>query len=142
MASAMACAPLVDYESLTDHHGEPGETDGSVHADGGGDAGSKDAAAASDTSPCQGQNNGFYCGNDGLDAYAGDPSDLVWCYDSAIQTVEKCSNGCIVSPYRFPDTCDRCSIKGDGTWCGKEFPNYRVELKEVASWTGGRTGMS
>lgn len=149
-ASLLACAPLIDFDSLTDHHADASDADaagdGAASADGSsGDATARDAGTSdtgvSDASACQDQNNGFYCANDGLDAYAGDPTDLVWCFGNAIQTIEKCNNGCIASPFLYPDTCDKCTTKGNGAWCGKEFSTYRSELKEVVFFCdGGKNG--
>lgn len=117
----MACAPLVDLDGLTDRHGA---VDGAPND--AGDA-SRDAR-----SPCLGQNSGFYCGNDGLDGYAGNPSDLVYCSKDMVNTIVPCANGCVVAPYLYPDTCDPCATKSSGAWCGAEFtPALRPELDSV-----------
>jgi hypothetical protein len=72
--------------------------------------------------PCRQRENGWYCGNDMLACLA--PSnDLYRCMADAVADVTVCVNGagCLYLPLGHPDTCDPCSGRADGRYCGHEF---------------------
>ena len=71
------------------------------------------------TGACKAKANGFYCGNNGLTVLV--PKEyLVQCKDaSAVLTL--CDGGCLAFPTGYPDRCDPCPGKPNGTYCGSQF---------------------
>jgi hypothetical protein len=87
-----------------------------------GDGGAGDAGA-----PCALLANGEYCGMDGLQGYAGSPDDLVSCVDGGIVQTVQCAGGCLAMPSPFPDACNPCVGRADGSYCGRDLPGFPVD---------------
>ena len=148
---AAACAPALDFDSLTS--GSKGDAAEDRTADAPGDDGSRldagsdspgdslSSADAADTieefsaNPCANVSttyNGAYCGKSTENGFCcGAPGTLYTCVGGSISAMKTCSPDCIIDPAGYPDTCDECSTKHDGTWCGSEFSGYDPLLKNV-----------
>jgi hypothetical protein len=163
-----ACAPLIDFDALTSGNGADagGEASHDATADapaetGGDGAPSDDADAAAQADvvdaggdvldaapfdagdPClkvPSVDNGYYCGTSLMNGFSGGvPNDLYLCVDGSAASTTPCAVDCVTAPLDYPDTCDQCATKPDGTWCGSEFPGYLPALANVKfTCTGGK----
>jgi hypothetical protein len=146
LALPVACAPLIDFDALT--NGEGGAdagTDGSrdsgtVTSDASdastpSDANDGDATDVDAGNPCANvtaANDGYYCGTSHESGFAGGaPNTLYQCSSGVTTSVTPCVVDCITDPPGYSDTCDQCNTKSDGTWCGSEFPGYVSNLANV-----------
>jgi hypothetical protein len=154
-ASAMlatACAPALDFDSLTSGRGPKTDAsaDGTVDApedssspldavsesmDAGSDSSSTDAPEEYAANPCANvasMYDGLYCGKSMDNGFRnGAPNTLYTCADGGVSTTKACSPDCIVDSPGYPDTCDECSTKPDGKWCGSEFTGFSSLLANV-----------
>ena len=137
VALVNACTLAVSFDDqpscdggLCDDSGafaQDGARDSSAGFDGGADAARDAAADVFDPSylPCKGLKSGLYCGGDHLVAYRGPSTDLVTCDGGAIAKVRPCGDaGCIAMVDPFPDTCNECPTKQNGTYCGRDFAGF------------------
>jgi hypothetical protein len=147
VAVAGACAPLLDFDALTSGGGS--KTDGSAldaasdttsltdaGSDSPGDGSSTaDAIEEYSANPCgnvPSVYDGVYCGKSNENGFCcGAPNTLYSCVDGSVSRTTQCSPDCITDPMGVPDTCDECSTKHDGKWCGSEFFGYDPLLKNV-----------
>jgi hypothetical protein len=94
------------------------------------DAGSDVTAdAVSDAKPCKDAADGFYCATQPkLVGYEGDRDDLVTCRMGEIFRVRLCDagTGCIRMVDPYPDQCDECATKANGTYCGRDMPGWEA----------------
>lgn len=73
-----------------------------------------------------------------LTSYPGDRThDLVTCSKEGATCVRHCA-ACAHLPNGYPDQCDACSDKTDGTYCGTDMGWQPVHFKLLATCTGGR----
>jgi hypothetical protein len=76
--------------------------------------------------------NGVYCGKSVENNFCcGLPNTLYTCVDGGVSARMACTPDCVTDPMGYPDTCDECSLKPDGKWCGSEFIGYDPLLKNV-----------
>jgi hypothetical protein len=139
-ASSLSCSLLVKFDDVPGGACDGGLCgyDGAVQADGGipdaapdgaGDDGPAMDTGGSDAgadhyAPCSGLTSGAYCATDGLKGYAGSQNDLVHCVDGGIGSVTSCAGGCLKMPNPFPDACEPCTGKADGSYCGRDFTGF------------------
>lgn len=66
------------------------------------------------------------CGDEpGLTGTELPASDLLECdATKQPQCLRHCPHGCVKMPNGFPDACDDCNGKADGTYCTSEFRNW------------------
>jgi hypothetical protein len=124
----VACTLLARFDDLPPREladgGAEAGLDGVAPAlDSASDTESAPPDAGPDVDPCSGHVNGSYCGTDGLDdpALAG---DLVRCDGGAVAEVIACDGGCLALSNPFPDTCNGCNVKPNGTYCGRDFSTF------------------
>lgn len=122
-----------------------GDADASTQPDAGDSAAALDAGdAANDAldaapldagNPCSNvpsSGNGFYCGSSQENGFAGGATNTLYqCADGSTASTNPCAVDCVTAPPNYSDTCDQCSTKHDGTWCGSEFPGYVPDLANV-----------
>ena len=74
---------------------------------------------------CTGHKDGKYCGGHQI-VWPPSTSDLVVCKSAQVALVRRCMNGagCVGMLAGYPDECDECSTKIDGTYCGRDFPGW------------------
>lgn len=118
---APGCTALVDFIDAPFDPCEAGlckdQTVDVAAVDAGTDA--RDAAGIDASGACKTKSNGFYCGNNGLTVLL--PKEyLVECRDAAA-LVTRCDGGCLGFPATYPDRCDPCPGKANGTYCGSQF---------------------
>ena len=103
--------------------GNPGPGLDGALADAGSDV--RDAIANADA--CKGHQDGKYCGGDQI-TWPGSRDDLVTCKNGQVSLVKLCATGqgCIGMLNGFPDECDECAKKADGTYCGRDLPGWDV----------------
>lgn len=81
--------------------------------------------------PCGSLRSGYYCANDGPFAYAGPPTDLLYCLDGGIGKATPCDGGCLHLPDPFPDACNPCPGVPNGQYCGRDlagFPAFNADF--------------
>ena len=83
----------------------------------------RDALANPDA--CTGKLDGKYCGGDTI-VWPGDKDDLVTCKANVVSNVRLCTSGvgCIRMLNGYPDQCDECASKADGTYCGRDMAGW------------------
>jgi hypothetical protein len=128
---AAACAPALDFDALT-----RGGSKNDAGSDSPGDGpSSADAIEEYSTNPCANvpsADNGAYCGKSTQNKFCcGMPNTLYKCLDGSVAATQVCSPNCILETAGLPDTCDECSSKQDGVWCGSEFAGYSSLLANV-----------
>ena len=149
LTAPVACAPLIDFDALT-----AGDAGPDASMDGGNDAAEASVEASTESSveagadatdardggpdssdPCNAvstTDNGYYCWTSRENGFAGGATNTLYdCVDGQAAMANLCTPDCIVSPATYPDTCDDCSTKPNGTWCGSEFPGYLPRLANV-----------
>jgi hypothetical protein len=57
--------------------------------------------------------------------------DVVTCNGSAASCVQHCTALCVAMPSGFPDECDECSGKVDGTYCGTEMIGWSTKNNKL-----------
>lgn len=142
-ALLVACAPLIDFDGLTNGAHDAASPDGDAEAldashvrDAATDSPLPiDAAHGDAGNPCAAVKttfNGIYCGKSTENGFTGgSPNILYTCQNGVLASTQTCSNGCFTAQSGFPDSCDECNLKRDGVWCGAEFPGYAALLKDV-----------
>ena len=130
--SVAACANVWGFADLQVGEGAAGDAAAvDSGADSTTDTGTGDSGIRQDHyAPCSGLSGG-YCGNNGLNGYAGSPNDLVHCVAGAIASVTYCDGGClhVISP--LPDACNPCVGVSNGIYCGRDlagFPAMNADL--------------
>ena len=74
-----------------------------------------------------GRPDGKYCGGDQIVwPSPGSKDDLVTCKTGAVTNVRTCTSGvgCIRMLSGYPDQCDECATKADGTYCGRDMAGW------------------
>jgi hypothetical protein len=96
--------------------------------EGGSDAGPDTSDALANPDACKGKLDGKYCGGNTI-VWPGDKDDLVTCKASLVSSVRQCSSGvgCIRMLNGFPDQCDECATKADGTYCGRDMTGWEAK---------------
>ena len=81
---------------------------------------------------CKGKLDGKYCGGDTI-VWPGDKDDLITCKTSLVSNVRLCATGvgCIRMLNGYPDQCDECASKVDGTYCGRDMPGWEAKNAET-----------
>jgi hypothetical protein len=111
--------------------------DASDAADAGRDA--RDALANPDA--CKGHIDGKYCGFDKITWPVERKDDLVTCKANLVSAVKLCGTGqgCLAMLDGYPDECDECAKKTDGTFCGRDFPGWDAKnAQQRIRCQGGR----
>jgi hypothetical protein len=121
VAAGAGCTFLIDFQ---DQPACDGGACADAAADGGDGAVLLPDVADGPYAPCEGLGNGAYCGTDHLKAYRGSANDLVQCADGGLAKAIFCDGGCLSMPDPFPDTCGGCLGKANGTYCGRDFPDF------------------
>jgi len=107
---------------------EPLGADAAAHADAGPFPDARESQdAREDTTPsdpCEGEANGLYCATDGLNHYQGPTNVLIRCDGGAVATETTCDAGCLALSDPFPDTCNACDSKPNGSYCGRDFSSF------------------
>lgn len=110
--------------------------------DGGPDV-ARDAIANPDA--CAGNQDGKYCAGNQISWETGNKDDLVTCKAKEVANVRLCKEGvgCIRMLNGFPDQCDECAPKADGTYCGRDMPGWEPENAEtrVRCQNGAEVGL-
>jgi hypothetical protein len=76
--------------------------------------------------------------DDGFTSYPGQPTDLVACSKTQGATCVRHCVACAHLPSGFPDQCDECVGKADGTYCGTEMGWEPVHFRLLVRCIGGR----
>lgn len=133
---AVGCSALVQFhdqpacdggscEDASDERAGPSTGDAS---DDGAASRASDAAPRPDHyAPCAALASGYYCADDGPDAFAGPPSDLLYCSDGGIAQATVCDGGCLHTPAPFPDACNPCPEVPNGLYCGRQLAGFPSE---------------
>lgn len=106
-------------------------------ADSGADA--RDAIANGDA--CKGHVDSKYCGSTKINWPADHKDDLVSCKGGAVTLVKLCASGqgCLAMLDGYPDECDPCTQKADGTYCGRDFTGWDTKnAQQRIRCQGGR----
>ena len=92
-----------------------------------GDGGVNDAT---NYDACTGAKDGYYCGGDQI-AWPG-KDDQIACKTGKVAVVRHCTTGqgCLGMLDGYPDECDECSTKADGTYCGRDFATWQTKNAE------------
>lgn len=74
---------------------------------------------------CVGHPDGQYCGLDQIPWPSKD--DQITCASNKVAVVRHCATGqgCLGMLNGYPDECDDCATKADGTYCGRDFPAWQ-----------------
>lgn len=130
-ATLAGCTFLIDFEEVpppadtsgVDSSVLPGAPDVRVDAPLPVDA-ARDAIA--DPTACKTKPDGKYCAGNQIDWDGGNNDDLITCKAALVSAVRLCSQGtgCIAMLEGFPDECDECAKKTDGTYCGRDMPGW------------------
>jgi hypothetical protein len=93
--------------------------------DSGTDVGPDARDALANPDACKGKLDGKYCGGNTI-VWPGDKDDLVTCKANVVSDVRLCSSGvgCIRMLNGYPDQCDECGSKADGTYCGRDMTGW------------------
>jgi hypothetical protein len=159
-APALSCSLIVQFHDQPDAGPGGGGEAGAIE-----DAGSGDAAmdATMDVSPqmdsgpdlvvmddvveevplvpCLGKQNGWYCGNNGLDELLPD-ADLVYCDGGGIGSITACDAGCLHVVDPFPDSCNPCGGRVNGDYCGKQLAGFNPDNSDILiGCTGGQVSL-
>ena len=140
-----ACVCTASCSLLVQFHDQPGGDDASAAEDAPDDSGKPvtDASMADEPdasvvdsappmkeagvkpdhyAPCSGLVNGYYCANDGPTAFAGPPSDLLYCDEGGIGQAYTCDGGCLESARsRSPTRAIRASGSPMALYCGRNL---------------------
>ena len=84
----------------------------------------RDAIANPDA--CKTALDGRYCGGDQIMWPSDHKDDLVTCKSKVVSNVRLCTTGqgCVGMLNGYPDECDECAQKADGTYCGRDLPGW------------------
>ena len=96
------------------------------------DAGPDTSDALANPDACKGKLDGKYCGGDTI-VWPGDKDDLITCKTSLVSNVRLCTTGvgCIRMLNGYPDQCDECASKVDGTYCGRDMTGWDTKNAET-----------
>ena len=144
---ATGCTLLIPFDEVevstdagTDGAADPTDArpamDGTVPP---GDGGPNDATAATNYDACVGHVDGYYCGGDQIPWPVRD--DRVTCASNKVAAVAHCTTGqgCLGMLDGYPDECDECSTKPDGTYCGRDFSGWQPKnANQRVRCQGGR----
>ena len=144
------CTFLIDFEELPRGDGGADSSppigppdvrvDGSLGPDGAVDAPPDVRDAIANGDACKGAIDGKYCG--GRIPWPVDhKDDLVTCKASQVSLVTPCTTGqgCLGMLDGYPDECDECAKKADGTYCGRDFPGWDTKnAQQRIRCQGGR----
>jgi len=148
----VGCTFLIDFDAVP-RGADGGALDGSsplgppdVRVDGNvaADAGdapveARDAIANGDA--CKTVADGRYCGGDQIPWPSDHKDDLVTCKAKEVSGVRLCESGqgCVGMLNGYPDECDECSKKADGTYCGRDLPGWDAKnAQQRIRCQGGR----
>ena len=137
-ATLAGCTFLIDFEEVpppadasgVDSSVLPGapdvRVDGPLPVDAGRDAEAAARDAIADPTACKTKPDGKYCAGNQIDWDGGNNDDLITCKAALVSAVRLCSQGtgCIAMLEGFPDECDECAKKTDGTYCGRDMPGW------------------
>ena len=89
-----------------------------------------DAAASK---ACETKSDGTYCNGNGINLEGASKDDLVTCKGQLVSSVRLCSNGvgCVRTFSGYPDQCDECGTKADGTYCGRDMAGWDPKNAET-----------
>jgi hypothetical protein len=106
--------------------------DVSAPPDAAADVGPDTSDALANPDACKGKLDGKYCGGDTI-VWPGDKDDLITCKANAVSNVRFCASGvgCIRMLNGYPDQCDECGSKADGTYCGRDMPGWDPKNAET-----------
>jgi len=110
-------------------------------ADGAVDAGPDVRDAIANPDACNGNPDGKYCGSNQITWPLDHKDDLVTCKANRVSAVKVCltGQGCLGMLDGYPDECDECAKKGDGTYCGRDLPGWDVKnAQQRIRCQGGR----
>jgi hypothetical protein len=135
LAMLAGCTFLIDFEDVPrandDIDSAPPIGTPDVRVDGNPESGIPDSGAdardaIANPDACKGKQDGKYCGGNQIVWPAELKDDLVTCKASRVSLVKACATGqgCIAMLDGFPDECDECAKKGDGTFCGRDLPGW------------------
>lgn len=146
------CTFLIDFDEVprSDDGGLEASTtpvgppdvrvDGNASPDASADAvAPRDAIANPDA--CHTAIDGKYCGNDQIVWPADRRDDLVTCKGKLVSAVKLCATGqgCFGMLDGYPDECDECAKKADGTYCGRDLPGWDAKnAQQRIRCQGGR----
>ncbi|HEX8794514.1 MAG TPA: hypothetical protein VF765_26395 [Polyangiaceae bacterium] len=100
-----------------------------------------DVAEVDTFAPCSGKQNGWYCGNNGLDDPLPD-ADLVYCDAGGIGSLTMCEAGCLHVVDPFPDSCNPCGGQANGDYCGRDLSGFNPDNADILiGCTGGQVGL-
>lgn len=90
------------------------------------DAGPDARDAVANPNACKGNADGKYCAGNQIAWEAGNKDDLVTCKAQVVSGVRLCEQGvgCIRMLNGYPDQCDECTKKADGTYCGRDMAGW------------------
>ena len=93
------------------------------------EAGADARDASANPAACKANTDGKYCGGDQIVWPADRKDDLITCKSAAIASVRLCASGtgCISMRPGYPDECDECAKRADGTYCGRDLPGWDVK---------------
>lgn len=118
----------------------PASTESSVP-----DAGKDARDALANPAACKGAADGFYCSGNTIPWEAGNKDDLVTCRGQVVTTVRLCDQGvgCIRMLTGYPDQCDECAKKADGTYCGRDMTGWEAKNADtrVRCQNGAQVGL-
>ena len=152
LAMLAGCTFLIDFDAAP-RGADGGTIDGSIpvgppdvrvdsptttDADAG-DAAAADAIANPDA--CKAAADGRYCGGDQIGWPIERKDDLVTCKGKVVASVRLCKTGqgCVGMLDGYPDECDECAQKADGTYCGRDLPGWDAKnAQQRIRCQGGR----
>jgi hypothetical protein len=112
-------------------------------ADAGLDPSARDALANPDA--CEGNQDGKYCAGNLVAWDGGNKDDLITCKAQVVSGVRLCEQGvgCIRMLTGYPDQCDECTNKTDGTYCGRDMAGWESKNAEtrVRCQNGAEVGL-
>jgi hypothetical protein len=114
--------------------------------DGSLDAGAPDARGpVANPDACKGNQDGKYCAGNQIAWDGGNKDDLISCKAQVVSDVRLCEQGvgCIRMLTGFPDQCDECTNKADGTYCGRDMAGWDPKNAEtrVRCQNGAEVGL-
>lgn len=138
LAMLAGCTFLIDFQDAPRADGDGGvdssppigppdvRVDGNIVPDGAADSGPDARDAIANPDACKGNPDGKYCGGDQIVWPLDHKDDLVTCKANQVSLVKLCTTGqgCLGMLNGYPDECDDCAKKGDGTYCGRDFPGW------------------
>ena len=151
LAMLAGCTFLIDFEEVpraADADGSDGspplgppDVSVDVVAPDSGDAAVDGRDALANPDACHTALDGKYCGNDQIVWPAERKDDLITCKGKVIASVRLCATGqgCFGMLDGYPDECDECVQKADGTYCGRDLPGWDAKnAQQRIRCQGGR----